>query len=160
MLSIMTRQLRWWTLAVFLLLVVVLIVFYLVVGYPTTPMTVPDADRLFGNALPPGTSVENAEAWLVSQGITPSSLRGPFYEKFRRADWERTFPDVVWMDKFGNTPAAVCAGLKMDDVSLYIRITYPDAERMPLARAQIFVYLFFANDRLIKHWVIRFPVGL
>jgi len=127
------------------------------VGVPTTPMTLAHADRLFGDALPPGIGAKDADAWLASQGIFPSVLPGPNSERLRREDWIRHAPDGRWMDSIGGQTVAECAGLKTDDVSWYTRVTYPDADRFLLGQTKITVYLFFdTHDHLIKHWVSEF----
>jgi len=65
------------------------------------------------------------------------------------------------MDNTGGRTMAECAGLKTDDVSWYIRIEYPDADRFLLGGTKIMIYLFFdAHDHLIKHWVFKFDLTL
>jgi hypothetical protein len=121
------------------------------VGWPATPMTVSQADRLFAQGVQPGQTVEEVEAWLVSQGI----LRESGDVSYHVARWRE---DVTfrgsWMDGRGGETVAECAGLSVDDVYTVIRVRYPEADRYVLGVTEISVYLFFDDQgRLIRHWV-------
>jgi hypothetical protein len=130
------------------------------VGSPTTPMTVARADRMFGAALLPGMPLGDVEAWLVSEGIPPDSgcVPPPYYEIVRRlvdADLKGR-----WLGGSGDHTFVELAGVG-GDVSLVVRVVYPDAGRSLFAPTRITVYLFFdPKDRLIKHWVDEHILGL
>jgi hypothetical protein len=135
--------------------------YYAAVGLPTTPMTVAQADRLFGGGLQPGQSRQQVEAWLASQGIPPlgPGTRGTVYKAEDRPRAAGSPSD--WMDSYDNRTAAECAGLPVDAVHSFICVTYPDAGRLPFAQSEVNVCLFFdADDRLIKHWAMEFVRSL
>lgn len=125
---------------------------YAITGYPTTPMTVAKAERM-ANGGPPGSSVGQVKAWLISQGITSTpSLRSPYFDELRR-DGKTSSRD--WMGcQIGDLTPADRAGVKGDDVYSVVSVDYPDAERRLLIWDEITIYFFFdADGRLIKHWV-------
>jgi hypothetical protein len=131
-------------------------IYYAIRGFPTTPMTVARANNLCQAALPPGTSREDVQVWLASQGTTANGhAHRPYYDVLYRPVIADSEP--WWMDRIGNETVAECAGLRVDDVFRLLRIKYPDADRFFLGRTEIKVYLFFDNnDRLIKYWVKEF----
>jgi hypothetical protein len=128
---------------------------HLVVGFPTTPMTVEQADRMASAGPPPGSTLAEVEAWLASQGITsnPASSPGPSYDIWPYRNHRHGLSRSS-MDNVGNQTVAECAGLRTDDVYTYVRVWYPDADRYFLGKDRIIIYFFFdADDRLLKHWV-------
>jgi hypothetical protein len=151
---------RWSGCAWLLTMAVGLVVaYYGCVGFPRTPMTAARADRLFGTALSPGASQDEAIGWLASQGI-PHGFRAldlHYSIQRRRDDGDARH----WMDRRGHGTMAEWAGLDPKEVFSVIRIEYPDADRDLLGRTRITVYLVFDGDgRLIKHWVDEFYLGL
>jgi hypothetical protein len=136
--------------------------YFLVVGRPTTPMTVACADRLFGQGVQPGQTRGEVEAWLATQGIPHSSATQPeriSYDISRRRE-DVTFKGW-WMDCRGSRTVAECAGLDVDAVYSVIRVSYPDAERHLIGNTEVLVYLFFdADGRLIRYWPDEFHWSL
>jgi hypothetical protein len=136
--------------------------YYAFVGFPATPMTVAEANRLFAKGLRSGQSREEAERWLASHGIPPRSLAQPggtCYDITRRRD-DVTFKGW-WMIGRGNRTVAECAGLDVDVVQSVICVIYPDAGRRVVGSIEITVYVFFdADRRLIRHWVDEFHLSL
>jgi hypothetical protein len=161
----MGEQGRWsrWVWVLMLLLPVLGVggwvpLYYAAVGFPATPMTVADADRLFGEGLPPGSSWEEVRSWLAAQGIRPAdgSGQGPWYGTLWREP--PRFFKGDWMD-FDGGPVAERAGLRVEDVCWLVKVKYPDAGRGLLRQTEVSVYLFFdGKDRLIKHWAHEFHV--
>jgi hypothetical protein len=157
----MARVVQWFCLS--LLTASVLVgLYHALAERPTTPMTVAQSERLFGDGLAPGQCREEVEAWLVSQGIPPSSATQPgriSYDISERRD-DVTFKGW-WMDCRGNRTVAEWAGLDVDAVYSAIRVTYPDARRPLIGWIELKVYLFFnADRRLIRHWMDEFHVSL
>ena len=127
-------------------------------GRPATLMTVFWANWKFG-ALRPGVSREKAEAWVVAQGIPPSSGfpsdKNISYDMLTRGD--ETPVRETWTDGYGHKTVAEWAGLKEDEASSMIRITYLDAGWQVLGWIEVAVYLFFdKNDRLMKYYAHKF----
>jgi hypothetical protein len=125
--------------------------------YPTTPMTVTKADQMASGGPPPGSSLEEVEAWLPSQGVTSNSRApGPYYYFQRRSENDASAKRWMHSGEGGRSPAEY-AGLKEGEVYSYIGVTYPDADRGFIFRDIITIYFFFdAKDRLIKHYVDLF----
>jgi hypothetical protein len=132
--------------------------YYAAVGSPRNPMTTARADVLFGGGVQPRQSRRQVETWLASQGILPAASFRPevvSYNLLRRREDE--ILKGWWMDCNGNQTVAECAGLDVDKVYSFIRVTYPDSARFLFGQAEVRVYLFFdAEDRLIRHWSDQF----
>ena len=116
---------------------------YGLTGYPTTPMTVEKAEQMASRGPPAGSSLEEVEAWLTLQGV--AYRVGPPKGEVAAEQWEFNQ---------GNQTDAVRAALKTSEVSSYVCVTYPDADRAFLEWDGITVFFFFdSTNRLIKHWV-------
>ena len=156
-------RVRWVRLTLILLAVVVVVglvvagatslLQHVLFGFPTTPMTVDQADRIASAGPPPGSTLAEVEAYLNAQGITKNTAAGaPSYGVSHRRE-DVTYPGW-WMSCVGNQTVAECAGLKNDDVYSVLTAEYPDADRYFMGEDRVFIYFFFNDkDRLLKHWV-------
>jgi len=139
-------------------------ILYLVVGPPTTPMTVQRADRIFGEGLKQGMSRENVESWLVSRSIPPAPQppeRVCYDINYRREDGIFKGPiKGWWMGCRGHQTMAELAGLDVDEVFSMIRVHYPNAGLI-IGGTRITVYLFFdEKGRHLRHWTDEFEPSL
>ena len=125
---------------------------HLLFGFPATPMTVGKANQIVSAAPPLGSTLEEIEVWLPSQGIGPQS-KGTMtaYCVCKRGEGVSKPGRIM---EAGNKTVAELAGLKTDAVYSVILINYPDADRSFLCKTTITIFLFFdARDRFIGHYV-------
>jgi hypothetical protein len=131
------------------------ILWFVVVGLPKTPMSVAQADRLFGEGLRIGQGRDAVENWLASQGITrPSEYPegGVKYYLFDRSGETHLFK-VFWMGAGELQSWAKVLGLDIDSVQSFIRVNYPDAARYPFDHVGGDVYLFFDGEKRLLQYL-------
>jgi hypothetical protein len=150
-----SKQWRWILIPIILLsaLLGCYIGYGALIGWPATPMTVAEADRLFSQGLQPGSSIDDAKNWLASRGVQSGfTLKSVYYHLSRRMEGGE-----LSMTHRGHQSVAECAGLNVEDVYSVIDVTYPEADRFLLGITKLSVYLFFdKNDQLIRHWIDEF----
>lgn len=142
---------RWRKVAWMSGLALVLVISYCLIYLST--MTAWRADLLFARTFRPGDSGQSVEAWLASQGYTAGSYmyaRG-FTSYCRKSPWS---------EYIGDDPIPERAGLKVNDVTSMIVVSYPFRDGL-FGGFQVRVYCFLdADDRLIKHWVYEQHLSL
>lgn len=131
---------------------------HILFGFPATPMTVGKANQIVSAAPLLGSTLEEVEAWLPSQGIRPYSkgaMTGYYVSKRGEVGSE-----PGWSLQVGNKTVAELAGLKTDAVYSAVIIDYWDADRFFLCQTRIIIFLFFdSRDRFIGHYVFEDVLG-
>jgi hypothetical protein len=148
---------RWLKVSAVLLLVLsaIYLGYRALVGWPSSPMTVIQAEWLFSKAVKPGNSVEEVRNWLISQSIPDSRNTNDVFHTVHYDLDRRPEGGNLSTDQHTNRTVAELAGLQNEDVHSIIRVQYPEADRFPLGCwTAITVYIFFsAEGRAIRYWI-------